>query len=57
MNIGHQTTIELSLSESEARDIISEINSIYEMLVADYHTPEEICSLLTLKNALIAELQ
>lgn len=57
MYIDHVTTFTVTMTEQEASDIISNIDDMYDKLLQDYHTPDEISSLLALKNGLVTELQ
>lgn len=57
MITSHESHYNISLTSQEAKDIILEINLVYDKLIEESFHPEGIVNLLTLKNAIVVEME
>ena len=57
MITNHETEYTIVLTEQELSSLIEEIDSIYKGILEDGNSFESINTLLTLKNALVLEMQ
>ena len=53
----HETEYTIILTEQEVSSLIEEIDSVYKGILEDGDNLESINTLLTLKNALVLEMQ
>ena len=53
----HETQYTIIISEQELSSLIEEIDSVYKGILEDGDNLESINTLLTLKNALVLEMQ
>ena len=53
----HETEYTIILTEQEVSSLIEEIDSVYKGILEDGDSLESINTLLTLKNALVLEMQ
>lgn len=53
----HETQYTIIISEQELSSLIEEIDSVYKGILEDGDSLESINTLLTLKNALVLEMQ
>lgn len=53
----HETQYTIILTEQELSSLIEEIDSVYKGILEDGDNLESINTLLTLKNALVLEMQ
>lgn len=57
MITNHETQYTIILTEQELSSLIEEIDSVYKGILEDGDNFESINTLLTLKNALVLEMQ
>ena len=57
MITNHETEYTIVLTEQELSSLIEEIDSVYKGILEDGDNLESINTLLTLKNALVLEMQ
>ena len=57
MITNHETEYTIVLTEQELSSLIEEIDSVYKGILEDGDSLESINTLLTLKNALVLEMQ
>ena len=57
MITNHKTEYTIVLTEQELSSLIEEIDSVYKGILEDGDSLESINTLLTLKNALVLEMQ
>lgn len=57
MITSHESNYNISLTAQEAKEIILEINLVYDKLLEENFHPEGIVNLLTLKNAIVVEME